>query len=211
MSGTTQHHRQFGPFEGAGRDAATPAIAYCDRDEFRDAIGHFASGVTIITARFDDEDFGVTANAVSSLSLDPPTMLVCLNRASRTQAAVSRSKAFSVNILNESQGDLAVRFATSETDKFRGVGVSYGELGNPLLDGALAHLECRVIEEVAGGTHAVFLAGVERAERFAGAPLAYFRGRFGRLELDQSVPDDADILDPALGRYFYDAVTSFFS
>ena len=211
MSGATHHDKQFGPLEAAGRAAAARSISYCGRDEFRDAIGHFASGVTIITARYGDEDFGVTANAVSSLSLDPPTMLVCLNRASRTQSAVSRSKAFSVNILNESQGDLAVRFATSETDKFRGVGVSYGVLGNPLLDGALAYLECRVMEELAGGTHAVFLAGVERAERFDGEPLAYFRGRFGRLELDQSVPDDADILDPALGRYFYDAVTSFFS
>jgi flavin reductase (DIM6/NTAB) family NADH-FMN oxidoreductase RutF len=208
VSGATQHNRQDGSAE-PGHEPGVPSISYCGPHEFRDVIGHFASGVTIITSRYGDEDFGVTANAVSSLSLDPPMLLVCLNRASRTQAAVSRSKAFSVNILNESQGDLAVRFATSETGKFRGVGVRYGELGNPLLDGALAHLECRVIEEVAGGTHAVFLAGVERAERFDGEPLAYFRGRFGRLELDQSVPDDADILDPALGRYFYDAVTSF--
>jgi 4-nitrophenol 2-monooxygenase / 4-nitrocatechol 4-monooxygenase, reductase component len=211
VSGATHHDKQAGPLVAAGHEAGARLISYCGRDEFRDAIGHFASGVTIITARYGDEDFGVTANAVSSLSLDPPTMLVCLNRASRTQSAVSRSKAFSVNILNESQGDLAVRFATSETDKFRDVGVSYGVLGNPLLAGALAHLECRVIEELAGGTHAVFLAGVERVERFDGEPLAYFRGRFGRLELDQSVPADADILDPALGRYFYDAVTSFIS
>jgi len=210
VSGTTRHHSAAGPLEAAGREAGAPSIPYCDRDRFRDVIGHFASGVTIITSRYGDEDFGVTANAVSSLSLDPPMMLVCLNRVSRTQTAVSRSKGFSVNILNENQGDLAVRFATSESDKFRGVGVTYGELGNPLLDGAIAHLECRVIEEVSGGTHCVFLAGVQRAERFDGEPLAYFRGRFGRLELDQSVPDDADILDPLLGRYFYDAVTSFF-
>jgi flavin reductase (DIM6/NTAB) family NADH-FMN oxidoreductase RutF len=191
-------------------EAGVPATSYCERDRFRDVIGHFASGVTIITARHGDEDYGVTANAVSSLSLDPPMMLVCLNRASRTQTAVSRSGAFSVNILNESQGDLAVRFATSESNKFDGVSVTYSELGNPLLDGALAHLECRVIERVSGGTHTVFLAGVEHAERFDGAPLAYFRGRFGKLELDQSVPDDADILDPLPSRYFYDAVTSFF-
>jgi flavin reductase (DIM6/NTAB) family NADH-FMN oxidoreductase RutF len=85
----------------------------------------------------------------------------------------------------------------------------HGDLGSPLLDGALAHLECFVMEEVKAGSHTVFLAGVHRAERFGGAPLAYFRGRFGRLELEQDVPVDADILDPVLGRYFYDAVSFF--
>jgi flavin reductase (DIM6/NTAB) family NADH-FMN oxidoreductase RutF len=181
----------------------------CEQGVFRDVIGHFASGVTIITTRDRGVDFGVTANAVSSLSLEPPMMLVCLNRTSRTRGAIGRSKSFSVNILNESQGDLAVRFATGDDDKFREVAVRYGELGNPLLDGALAHLECRVIEQVSGGTHTVFLAGVERAERFEGAPLAYFRGRFGRLEFEQNVPAHADILDPVLSGYFYDALSFF--
>lgn len=189
--------------------ASAVELVHCEKEVFRDVIGHFASGVTIITARHGGEDYGVTANAVSSLSLEPPMMLVCLSRSSRTQGAVSRSQAFSVNILNETQGDLAVRFAQSDSDKFNGIGVHYGELGNPLLEGALAHLECRVMEEVSGGTHTVFLAAVLRAERFDGAPLAYFRGRFGRLELDQSVPADADILDPVLSRYFYDAVSFF--
>jgi flavin reductase (DIM6/NTAB) family NADH-FMN oxidoreductase RutF len=187
----------------------TSEISHCDGEVFRDVIGHFASGVTIITARHAGIDYGVTANAVSSLSLEPPMMLVCLNRKSRTQGAVARSKAFSVNILNDSQGDLAVRFASSGPDKFRGVGHRYGDLGSPLLGGALAHLECWVMEEVQAGTHTVFLAGVHRAERFDGAPLAYFRGRFGRLELEQEVPDDADILDPMLDRYFYDAISFF--
>ncbi len=185
------------------------APTHCGREVFRDVIGHFASGVTIITTRDGDTDHGVTANAVTSLSLEPPMMLVCLNRKSRTQLAVSRSKAFSVNILNESQGDLAVRFATSSSDKFEGVGLRYGDLGSPLLDGAIAQLECWVIEEVSAGTHEIFLAGVHRAERFDGEPLAYFRGRFGRLELEQDVPLDADILDAGLSRYFYDAVSFF--
>jgi flavin reductase (DIM6/NTAB) family NADH-FMN oxidoreductase RutF len=192
----------------AAADAAT-SLPHCDKEVFRDVVGHFASGVTIVTAHSEGVDYGVTANAVTSLSLEPPMMLVCLNRNSRTQGAVSRSKAFSVNILNEGQGDLAVRFASSGPDKFDGVGLRYGDLGSPLLEDALAHLECWVVEEVLAGTHQVFLAGVHRAERFDGAPLAYFRGRFGRLELDQSVPENADILDPVLTRYFSDAVGFF--
>jgi flavin reductase (DIM6/NTAB) family NADH-FMN oxidoreductase RutF len=195
--------------QDGGLDGGAETPSHCEQDVFREAIGHFASGVTIITARDGGVDYGVTANAVSSLSLEPPMLLVCLNRNSRTQGAVSRSKAFSVNILEEAQGDLAVRFATHTDDKFQGVALRYGSLGSPLFESALAHLECWVIEEVNAGTHTVFLAGVHRAERFDGAPLAYFRGRFGRLELEQSVPGDADILDPALGRYFYDAVSFF--
>jgi flavin reductase (DIM6/NTAB) family NADH-FMN oxidoreductase RutF len=165
--------------------------------------------VTIITARDGGTDFGVTANAVTSVSLEPPTLLVCLNHASRTQTAVSRSKAFAVNILSEDQGELAVRFATTAPDKFGGVTQRRGNLGSPLLDGALAHVECWVMEEVSAGTHAVYLAAVHRAESFEGAPLAYFRGRFGRLELEQEVPGGADILDPTLTQHFHDALGFF--
>lgn len=184
-------------------------VVPCDKELFRDVIGHFASGVTIITTRAAGKDYGVTANAVSSLSLEPPMMLVCLNRASRTQGALASSKSFAVNILSEDQGDLAVRFASGDSDKFSGIAVRYGELGNPLLDGSLAQLECGVTDELAGGTHAVYLAVVRFAERFAGSPLAYFRGSFGRLELEQKVPRDADILDPVLGRYLYEAGSFF--
>ncbi len=156
---------------------------HCGADVFRDVIGHFATGVTIVTARDGDTDFGVTASAVTSLSLDPPMLLVCLNKQSRTRGAVSRSGSFAVNILDERQGPLALRFATDRDDKFDGVSLRRGDLAHPLLEDALAHLECRVVEEVTGGTHSVFLAVVQRAERFDGAPLAYFRGKFGRLTL----------------------------
>jgi flavin reductase (DIM6/NTAB) family NADH-FMN oxidoreductase RutF len=156
----------------------------CDPEVFRDVIGHFATGVTIVTARADDRDYGVTVSAVCSLSVEPPMLLACLNRSSRTQAAVRRLGTFAVNILDGGQGELAHRFATSRDDKFDGVPVSYGTLGHPLLADALAHVECRVAEEAAGGTHTVFLALVERAERFGGQPLLYFRGTFGWLGLD---------------------------
>lgn len=157
------------------------AQRFVDRDLFRDVIGHFASGVTVLTARHEGTDYGLTASAVTSLSLDPPMLLVCVSKNTGTNHAISESRAFAVNILDEDQGEIASQFARPHSDKFRGMNVSYGELGEPLLDGVLAHLECRVREEVDGGTHSVFLAEVQSADAREGTPLAYFRGRFGRF------------------------------
>jgi flavin reductase (DIM6/NTAB) family NADH-FMN oxidoreductase RutF/DNA-binding GntR family transcriptional regulator len=154
-------------------------------EEFRDIIGRFASGVTVITATHDGEPKGTTASAVSSLSLEPPMVLVCLNKASSTGQAVSAARRFAVNILGEDQAEEAMRFAKRGEDKFAGVAMTPGQYGEPLLADALAILECNVKEEVTGGTHSVFLAEVERASARSGAPLAYFRGQFGRLELAQ--------------------------
>lgn len=154
-------------------------------EEYRDVIGRFATGVTVITAIEHGRWYGATASAVSSLSLEPPMLLVCLNCESTTGAAVTRAGSFAVNILAESQDQLAQRFASRHPDKFEGVSIAQGERGHPLLEDALAHLECRVTEQVMGGTHTVFLAEVDRAFGRAGAPLAYFRGQFGRLSLSQ--------------------------
>jgi flavin reductase (DIM6/NTAB) family NADH-FMN oxidoreductase RutF len=112
-------------------------------------------------------------------------LLVCLNRTSRTQGAVSRSGSFAVNILDVTQRELAERFATHRDDKFDDVSVTYGTLGHPLLKDALAHVECRVVDQATGGTHTVFFAEVHRAERFEGAPLLYFRGELGWLSLER--------------------------
>lgn len=155
---------------------------FVDQDLYRNVIGHFASGVTVITARHEDTDYGLTANAVSSLSLDPPMMLVCINRETGTRNAISHSKVFAVNILREDQGEVAMQFARPNPDKFRGMSVSYGELREPLLDDVLAHLECRVAEEVTGGTHSVFLAEVHSARAGEGMPLTFYRGQMGRFE-----------------------------
>lgn len=151
--------------------------------EFREVIGHFASGVTVITARHEGIAFGTTASAVSSLSLEPPMLLICMNQSSSTGRAIAASGSYAVNVLGEDQSDLAVRFATKSKDKFDGVAVTSAGRGAPLLAEALATLECRVVEAVTGGTHWVFLAEVERASARGGSPLAYFRGEFGRLDL----------------------------
>jgi len=152
-----------------------------DREHMRRVMGRFASGVTIITTRNAGIDYGLTASAISSLSLDPPMLLICVNKTSNTQKAIEASRVFGVNILRDNQSEVARRFATSDPNKYTGLSVSYGALGVPLLDDMLATIECRVTEIVSGGTHTVFLAEVETAQVAGGMPLATFRGRLGRF------------------------------
>jgi flavin reductase (DIM6/NTAB) family NADH-FMN oxidoreductase RutF len=161
--------------------------ARLNADEFRAVVGHFASGVTVVTAIVGGRPYGTTASAVTSLSMDPPMMLICMNATSETGQAIGRAGHFAINILAEDQPDAATHFAGKGADKFAGVATAPGLWGQPLLRDALATLECRVVEETRGGTHTVFFGEVEAATSRPGAPLAYFRGRFGRLEL---VSDD---------------------
>ncbi len=165
---------------GSAKGTGATALA-CDAGRYRHVIGHFATGVTVITSHHAGTDHGATASAVSSVSLDPPSLLVCLNRAAATETAVRESGTFVVNILREGQGDLALRFAGRHGDKFSGVPVTRTDAGDPVLDGTLAHVACRVRDAVTGGTHTVFFGEVVRADASEGDPLAYFRGRFGRL------------------------------
>jgi flavin reductase (DIM6/NTAB) family NADH-FMN oxidoreductase RutF/DNA-binding GntR family transcriptional regulator len=159
--------------------------ALVDRNLFRDVMGRFASGVTVITTNAGGADSGTTASAVSSLSLDPPMVLVCLNMTSSTQVAVRDAGCFAVNILGADQSELAFQFATkSGAAKFEGAEILRGNRGVPLLAGALAHIECRVAEMVVGGTHTVFFGEVDNAAASEGTPLTYFRGKFGRFETE---------------------------
>ena len=154
-----------------------------DQDVFRRVVSHFASGVTIITTGEEGTMYGTTASAVSSLSMDPPMMLVCLNRSSSTHDAIKRSGVFAINILAEGQGELAYRFASKRiVDRFEGVDHVVAANGVPVLDGTLASIVCETEELAKGGTHTVFLARVVAAASGDGEPLTYFRGKFGRLE-----------------------------
>jgi 4-nitrophenol 2-monooxygenase / 4-nitrocatechol 4-monooxygenase, reductase component len=162
--------------------SAAPSTARVDQTAFRDVIGRFASGVTVVTTRASDRDFGTTASAVSSLSMEPPMLLVCLNRTSETREAVDQAGAFAVNILSERQADLAYAFAKKSPDKFRGMEIIRGDEGVPLIPGALAHIACRVAETATGGTHTVFMGEVVHAAAADGAPLTYYRGRFGSFQ-----------------------------
>lgn len=156
-----------------------------DAGAFRQVIGRFMSGVVVITATHQGERRGMTVSAVASLSLDPPMIVTCLNAASSTQEVVRRAGAFAVNILAEDQEHLAGLFARPGADPFLDLPCEPGITGAPILPGALAVLECRIAQEVRGGSHRVLLAHVVRASAGEGSPLAYFRGRFGRIELMQ--------------------------
>ena len=169
-------------------------------NQFREVMGQFASGVSVITTTQDGVRLGTTASAVTSLSLEPPMLVICMNMASTTCQAIATVGRFAVNILGEDQSDVAVRFAGKGPDRFSGVTVIDGGFGVPLLADALATLECRVVETVPGGTHHVFLAEVARASGRSGAPLAYFRGEFGRLELAQDESALRELRDRVLHR-----------
>jgi flavin reductase (DIM6/NTAB) family NADH-FMN oxidoreductase RutF len=157
------------------------AMDRMDEAVFREVVGHFTTGVAVITTRRGAERFGVTASAVSSLSMEPPMLLVCLNRRLPTRDALLHTRRFAVNILAEHQRELALQFATRQADKFAGASVHDGADGVPLLGDALAYLECSVTEHVDAATHTVFLAAVRSATARTGAPLTYFRGGFGRF------------------------------
>lgn len=167
------------PTQGNSAQAVSTSLT---SDEFRDVIGRFASGVTVITTRHEGRNYGTTASAVSSLSAEPPMLLICLNKSSASAHAVAESGTFAVNVLAEDQVQLAGRFASKLADKFEGVPTEVDANESPLLVGALAHLVCRVSEQVEAGTHYVFLAHVEEAVAYPGHPLAYFRGGFGRMQ-----------------------------
>lgn len=152
---------------------------------YRDAISRFLTGITVVTTRQGAQAHGITASAVASVSLEPPTLLVCLNRQSATCEAIGRVGRFAVNVLAEHQLALAQHFAGKATDKFSTLpsddgtpGWHDGVLGVPLLAGTLAHLECRVASTSDVGTHRIFFGEVAAAQAADGTPLAYFRGRF---------------------------------
>ncbi len=171
-----------------------------DAGAFRQVIGRFMSGVVVITATHQGERRGMTVSAVASLSLDPPMIVTCLNAASSTQEIVRRAGAFAVNILAEDQEHLAGIFARPGADPFADLPCEPGITGAPILAGALAVLECQIAQEVRGGSHRVLLANVVRASAGEGSPLAYFRGRFGRIELLQDAEAYRQLRDLILTR-----------
>jgi flavin reductase (DIM6/NTAB) family NADH-FMN oxidoreductase RutF len=156
-----------------------------DRTELRRVMGHFATGVTIITTRdVDGKPYGLTANALCSVSLDPPLLLVCVDKRAESHPAFGRSGLFAVNVLGLGHEDLSRRFAVSGGDKFVDVDHRSGVSGLPLLDGALATIECRVVSVHEAGDHTIFIGEVEHLQGGGGDPLLFFRGKYRRLVED---------------------------
>lgn len=154
-----------------------------DQQEFRGVMGHFATGVTVITTHDGNGKlFGLTANAVSSVSLDPPLLLVCIDKQSESHGAFGSSKVFAVNILSNEQEVLSRKFAKSGADKFEGVGYKTGQTGAPVLNDVLAHLECEVRHEFDAGDHTIVVGEpIDLAMDQETDPLLYFRGGYRNL------------------------------
>jgi len=145
-------------------------------------MGLFATGVTIITTRDGaGQPFGLTANAVTSLSLDPPLLLICIDKKAETYPHFLDSGCFVVNILAGDQEELSRRFAKSGGDKFAGLPHSRNQAGVPILEGTLAHLECVIVETHEGGDHVIHVGRVEHAEARGGKPLCFFQGKYRHL------------------------------
>lgn len=175
---------------------------YVDQEVFRQVVGHFASGVTVITTAEGDQYYGTTASAVSSLSMEPPMMLMCLNQNSTTHDAVQRTGYFAINILAEDQQLLAGIFGRKGDTKFDDVSYTVSAHGGvPLIEGALATIVCAVQDAPVGGTHSVFFGAVLEANASVGQPLAYYRGKFSRLGALQELESYTKVRDWVLLRH----------
>lgn len=172
-----------------------PRVTAVDPHAFREALSQLAGGVVIVTTRGEDgEPRGMTATAVCSVSLSPPLVMACMSHESSTYHAVEESGVFALNVLAATAERLARRFASSDEDKFAGLGFAAGETGAPLLADALAHCDCVVERSVPAGDHTIFIGrvvGVARHDR-PEAPLLYFRGTYGSVKpLPVSEGDEA--------------------
>jgi flavin reductase (DIM6/NTAB) family NADH-FMN oxidoreductase RutF len=152
------------------------------KNELRTVMGHFATGVTIITT-FNREGtlHGLTANAFTSLSLVPPLCVVCVDKKAESYPSFEESKVFTVNILRDDQEELSRKFAVSGTDKFTGVAYKRGGNGAPILDNVIAWLECRVTAAHDGGDHTIYIGEIDEAQTREGKPLMFFRGGYRSL------------------------------
>jgi 3-hydroxy-9,10-secoandrosta-1,3,5(10)-triene-9,17-dione monooxygenase reductase component len=150
--------------------------------EFRSIIGHLATGVTVITSAAGDELQGMTANAVTSVSLNPVMMLVCVDKGTHTHRVLEKGGVFTVNILGEHQEDVSRLFAKRaepEIGSLRGQPFRLGETGSPILEDCLAFIECRVAEVLTGGDHSIFLGEVVNEGVVSDVkPLLFFRGKY---------------------------------
>ena len=169
-------------------DGAVAAEAI-DPRRFRTVLGQFCTGVTIITTVDDGEPVGFACQSFAALSLEPPLVLFCPTKTSRSWAAIERSGVFCVNVLAEEQQSTCARFGSREPDKFAGIDWMASPLGSPILTGSLAHVDCSLESVHDGGDHWVVFGRVSslseiREER----PLLFYRGQYTGIEPDKTVP-----------------------
>lgn len=147
----------------------------------RRIMGRFATGVTVVTTCYQGELAGLTANAVASLSLEPPLVLVAIDRASQTHPKLVASGCYAVNILSADQQELSQRFAQRGPKDFSDLELTTAVTGAPILAGVLGWVDCRVTQILPGGDHDIFVGQIEAGDCRDGRPLLYFAGKYGRL------------------------------
>jgi len=155
-----------------------------DASEFRRILGHWGTGVAVVTTRLPDgRPWGLTANAFASVSLEPPLVLVCVDLTSDTHAGLRAAGVFAVSVLAADQERLARRFADGQVgDKFEGIAWRVETSGAPVLEDVTAWVDCRVHAEHPAGDHSIFVGEVVAGGAAGAAPLLYYRGGYGRFE-----------------------------
>jgi 3-hydroxy-9,10-secoandrosta-1,3,5(10)-triene-9,17-dione monooxygenase reductase component len=153
-----------------------------DQARFREVLGHFATGITIVTATDEGQPVGFSCQSFAALSLDPPMVILAPAKSSTSWPRIARAGSFCVNILGEHQEAVCRAFAVSGGDKFDGVGWTPGVTGSPLIDGSLATVECTLGAIYEGGDHELVTGHVVDMEIGKGSPLIFYRSGFGRFE-----------------------------
>lgn len=163
-------------------DGSAERVFQPDAAEFRKVLGQFATGVTIITARDDDEPAGVAANSFTSVSMDPPLVLFCVAQSSSTWPRIERARKFAVNILGEHQEEVCRLFATKGADRFAQVAWHVGVGGSPVLDDCIAYLDCEFWAEYDGGDHIIVVGRVlDLGVNHDAGPLVFYQGQYGQF------------------------------
>jgi flavin reductase ActVB len=152
-------------------------------DEFRSILGRFPSGVTVVTTTAaDGSDEGMTVSAFCSVSLEPPLVLICIEKTASVHEAITRAPSFVVNILSAKQEQIARRFSIVDIDRFEGIGFSRSRNGIAVLDDVLGIIECNRFALHDAGDHTIIVGEVEAGRAENGAPLQYYRGGYAQLE-----------------------------
>ena len=153
--------------------------------EFKNALKLWASGVTVVTAQTDSLGLkGMTATSFSSVSMDPPQVLVCINQSADTGDAILEGKTFAINILKAEQQEVSNQFAggASQEERFANINWHKGETGSPVIDDALATIECTVVDQVLAGSHWVVIGEVQAVSCRTGEPLMYYNSGYRELK-----------------------------
>ena len=152
-----------------------------DKVDFRQAMGSFASAVTVVTGNFPEGQMGITVTAFSSLSLSPPLVLICIDKKARIHDRFKMAGYFAVNILSHEQEHVSRTFASSDREQFGDIPCTAGATGAPLIGGAVAAVECQIVDLLPGGDHTIVVGQVEATSLREGKPLVYFRGGYTAL------------------------------